>query len=79
MTPTVHTSLLIIGMVVSFAVGTYVERHANPQPIPNQLPSNFDPAACVLGEKSARQEAAAYQALLTKVVDGCRAPAQETH
>jgi hypothetical protein len=75
----IHTSLLIIGMFVAFAAGVYVQRNANPQPIPNQLPSNFEPTACIVGEKAARSEAAAYQALLTKALEMPCKPTQDAH
>ena len=77
MTPDLRTPTLVIGLVVAFTCGVYVGR-VQREPV-STIPQNLDVAAAIVGEKSARQEAAAYQALLTKVVDGCRAPAQETH
>jgi hypothetical protein len=70
------TQGLIIGLFVAFSAGVYVGR-VQREPV-STLPSNFEPTACIVGEKAARSEAAAYQALLTRALDnGCRPV--ETH
>jgi hypothetical protein len=65
------TQGLIIGLVVAFSAGVYCGR-VQREPV-STLPSNFDATSAIVGEKAARAEAAAYQALLTRALDnGCR-------
>jgi hypothetical protein len=80
MTPTHAIIACLLSIVctagVAFEIGLAVGRAMPPQTA--ALPGNFEPTACIVGEKAARSEAAAYQALLTRAIDGCRAPV-ETH